>query len=306
MLLGQQIQKVEISICTWNRAQLLEPALRSVSRLFVPDPIQLSVIVVDNGSTDKTSDVLSDFQKDPFFQQHPLRIIRESRQGHCFARNAAIDAAEGDLLIWTDDDVEVSSNWIQEYVQSAEQRPEFSFWGGPILPEFTAGKPVWIREQWSKIKGCFAARDLGPEPVEFHSKRLPYGANFAVRTDIQKQFRFDEELGRKGSHVLGEDEIDLLARLLADGLKGRWVPEAKLKHIIPPERATEKYVYDYFVGQGQRLARLNPIGNPRQLAKEARWNYYCYLVKRPFLKSDVWIGHMLHSALCKGKSESVE
>ena len=85
--------------------------------------------MVDNGSTDHTQQVLERFES----QNFPIQTIEEPRQGHSICRNRAIEAANGDFLIWTDDDVVVSQNWLVSYAAAFSQRPDVSFWGGPIL-----------------------------------------------------------------------------------------------------------------------------------------------------------------------------
>ena len=70
---------------------------------------------------------------------------------------------------------------------------------------------------------------------------------------MQRANLFDPDLGRRADAVLGEDELELMRRLLAAGHQGRWVPGAVVEHLIPADRASAKYVYDYFVGQGRNL-----------------------------------------------------
>ena len=300
---ANEIRKVDIAVCTWNRSDLLTKTLASFSNLSIEPSVRLRIIIVDNNSTDSTPEVIQAFQDSDFASINPVVALRETRQGHTYSRNCAVDAADSDLIIWTDDDVEVSSDWVAKYVEAANQNPEVAFWGGEIVPKFETELPKWIEENWDAVKGCFAIREFSGD-MELDVTRLPYGANFSIRTAVQKQHRFDESLGRRGNEVLGEDELDLFRRLLAAGLRGQWVPGAGVKHYIPASRVSEKYVCDYFVGQGRALVAT---GNPwhedlELLVKEAKSERQKYKLKRWVSGSQVWVSHMLRSALAQGQA----
>ena len=301
------ITKVDIAICTWNRQALLARTFRSLGNLEIPSQVQLSFLIVDNNSTDQTPQVIEEFRSSKLGRQHNVVALHESRQGHTFSRNRAVASAAGELMIWTDDDVNVPTDWVAKYVQAANASPEYMFWGGAIKPKFLDDTPAWIAENWEILKGCFAFRDLGDECIELTASRLPYGANFAIRTKVQKQFSFDCDLGRRGDVVLGEDELDLMRRLIGEGHRGAWVPDAGVEHLIPQERATEKYVFDNFVGHGRTLvAKGQPWHeNAKRMKREFTLEHLKYKAKRRISASPVWVGHMVRSALAKGQFEAM-
>ena len=238
-----ETEKIDLVICTWNRADLLKKTLDSVKRLIVPFQIQLRVVLVDNGSTDQTQDVIRDFAADEkFTKRHKVLALEESRQGHTHARNKALESLDSDLLIWTDDDVLLDAFLVQRYVEFADSNQQAAFLGGKIVPDFEVPPEDWITENWDKLKGCFAERDLGDEPLSFSKEVLPYGANFAIRSAVQKQFPFNVELGRRGEQVNGEDELDMMRWVIDAGYEGRWVPGASVEHFIDRSRMTELWV----------------------------------------------------------------
>ena len=200
--MSAEIRKVDIAVCTWNRPALLASTLDSFSKLSVETSIRLRIIIVDNNSTDSTPEVIQAFESSEFAKSNAVVALKEAQQGHTFSRNCAVDAADSDLMIWTDDDVEVPRDWVTKYVEAANQNPEITFWGAEIAPKFENEIPKWIHENWDTLKGCFAVREFAGE-LELDLSRLPYGANFAVRTATQKEFRFNESLGRRGEEVLG-------------------------------------------------------------------------------------------------------
>ena len=95
---------VSLIIPTHNRSELLKGGLESVARLRVPDRALLEVIVVDNNSVDGTSAMVLGLQASyPF----PLTYIFEPQAGVSYARNSGIAKAQGEILVFMDDDQEL-------------------------------------------------------------------------------------------------------------------------------------------------------------------------------------------------------
>jgi glycosyltransferase involved in cell wall biosynthesis len=99
---------ISVIICTRNRSDHLRKTLRSVHRLDCPDGAEVEIVLVDNGSTDRTADVMTDFRPDRF----PVQVVRQPERGAANARNAGLRAARGDILLFTDDDVWLPPSWI--------------------------------------------------------------------------------------------------------------------------------------------------------------------------------------------------
>ncbi len=295
-------RSVEVAICTWNRADLLGPTLASVLATQVPDGWQRRLIVVDNNSTDATPQLIKSFCK----THTELVPLVETKQGHSRARNCAVSHSRGDLIVWTDDDVEVPGDWLIRYIEAAESNPNQSFWGAAIKPHFVAGKPDWIAENWEAVSGCFAERELGQQPVRFKKELLPYGANFALRGDLQRAFPFNTNYGRSGTALMGEDELDLMRRLIDAGNAGAWVPNNAIQHIIPVDRATTRYVWRYFVGQGRRLG-LRESNRAWKLRVATHWHALRYrLAKRLHAPSPAWFAHLARWGLAQGRLNSLQ
>jgi len=292
------VNSVDIAICTWNRAALLRQTLESVCKLRIPEGCVWRVIVINNNSTDNTDQVLESFRK-----RLPLVTATEPEQGHTIARNLAVKLSTADLIMWTDDDVVVSEDWVWRTVEAADRFPEAAFFGGPIRPNFPAGQPDWIDANWETLRGCFAERDLGDNPVVLDKTCLPYGANFSVRGDIQRANTFSNALGRRGDSCVGEDELELMRRLCDQGMTGRWVHEAPVHHMITPERASAGYVGAYFAGQGRILAsRGNSWTTSRtSLWIQEYWHRVMYQLKRGITSSPVWLGHLARAGLAHGQ-----
>ena len=288
------MMRYTIAICTYNRAALLERTLTSLSQVVGIQAAGIEVVVVDNHSPDRTAQVIEAWQP-----KLPLRYCHESQQGHCFARNCAVHEAQGDVMLWTDDDVQLDPDWLNAYRQAIESDPAATFWGGPIEPLFLSPPPRWVQQNWSRLAGCYAARDLGSQPRELDAEHLPYGANFAVRTETFRQFPFNTQLGRRGASLMGDDERDFLWRLLQDKHLGRWVPQARLQHLIPADRLSLRYVAGYFAGQAavQSRAGTAPAFSSAELVQAVRHHWLGWQLTRLWAPSAVWLNHWIKLAM---------
>lgn len=99
---------ISIIICTSSRATFLRDTLASLANVRVPDDAPCELIVVDNASTDDTPAVVQGC----VLPNMPVRSIREERRGKGHAYNAGLAAVRGSVLLLTDDDVRLPSDWI--------------------------------------------------------------------------------------------------------------------------------------------------------------------------------------------------
>jgi len=117
---------VSVVITTYNRCQLLQSTLDSVFRQTYPS---FEVLVVDDGSTDRTADFLT-----PLSTIGKIRYITQKNQGVSAARNAGIAEARGTYLSFLDDDDIWPPDKLAWQVAYMETHPELSIVGGAHLP----------------------------------------------------------------------------------------------------------------------------------------------------------------------------
>lgn len=238
--------KVTVGICTWNRAELLDSTLTSLAQVEVPDGVTWQVIVADNNSTDHTPEII-----DRHTERLPLTSIFVGRQGKSHALNAIVERLDGDLVLWTDDDVLFAPGWLAAYVETARHYPGADFFGGAITPRFLGPEPAWLRPAWRDLAAAFGERHLGDKPLVIERRRLPFGANLGVRVDLQKEFRFDPDLGRCGEFLLTGEETDMVLRWLHAGHVGIWTPWAHIEHLLTPDRMELEYLTRLFFSNGE-------------------------------------------------------
>jgi hypothetical protein len=232
------VTDVTVAICTWNRAALLDRTLTRLRDLRVPAGLTWEVVVVDNNSTDDTQAVLLKHAAGPL----PLTALKETKQGHSNARNCAVAAARGKLVLWTDDDVLVGPDWLARIVAAADKYPNAEFFGGPVRPWFETPPPAWLGDNLDLFGVCFALIDHGPETRRLAFGEYAYGANVAFRKSVMDRYPFDPALGRVGTQLSSGDDTRVQDQVVAAGGHGVWVGDAAVDHFLPAARMTVVYV----------------------------------------------------------------
>lgn len=119
--------RISIIIPTYNRASQLALCLESLTKQDYKEKFEL--VIVDDGSTDNTKEVIGSF-----FKQHKKRIdvkyLHQKNQGCAAARNTGIQHAQGEYLFFTDDDCIVPPNWITRILEGFKKYPRASAVGG--------------------------------------------------------------------------------------------------------------------------------------------------------------------------------
>jgi glycosyltransferase involved in cell wall biosynthesis len=220
-----------IIVCTHNRAELLEPSLLSI--LGDQASVRWELIVVDNASTDQTEAVVArcrDRAADLRFE-----YLVEKQLGLSHARNRGIDAAEGEYLLFTDDDVLVQRGWIDALCAGFSGADVVGV-AGRILPNWPSPPPRWLAGRHS---GLLALTDFGDDPRDLMEGEVPVGANMAIRASALGGVRtpFDPRLGNQGSDQFAYEEFDLFLQLRKRG-RLTYRPDSVVLHQIAPERMT--------------------------------------------------------------------
>jgi glucosyl-dolichyl phosphate glucuronosyltransferase len=244
-----------IAICTFNRAESLRRTLDSLVAMRIPHDLAWELIIVNNNSTDHTDYVINEY-----LERLPLRPESEPQPGLSNARNRAIDAAKGDYIVWTDDDVVVDAGWLTAYVEAFRRWPEAAVFGGRITPRYEAPVEKWVIESEAVLEGPYAIRDFGDHvhPLSADDEdHFPFGANYAIRALEQRGFRYDPKLGPAPNSIGNQDETDVIHRLLGSGATGYWIPEAMVEHCIGRDRQTVRYIAAYYEAWGETLAFRN-------------------------------------------------
>jgi len=174
---------VTIAICTYNHSASLRETLQALASSRVPENLDCELVIVDNASTDQTAEVIRSYKPGNL----PVRYIYEARRGQCFARNAAIASARGDVILFTDDDVRVPQNWIEGMCSPLLTGAVHAVAGGvKVAPHLQRPWMEWIHRAW------LASTDY----INMDEPPSMVGANMAFRKKVFERVpMFDTELG---------------------------------------------------------------------------------------------------------------
>ncbi len=196
-----------IVVPTRNRAGYLRVCLESMRAQQVDAPFE--VVVVDDGSTDSTPAVA---------EAAGAKLVRTEARGPNAARNAGLEGAAGELVVFVDDDVDAPPGWLAAYLAGAERHPEADAFGGPIRARFEGRAPRSCGREPAPI----TTLDLGPEDRE---AEFVWGANMAIRRRaFDRLGTFDETLPQFG------EEEEWLTRLRDAGGTVVYLANARLDH----------------------------------------------------------------------------
>src|ERR1044071_715306 len=179
-------------IPTRNKCLFLARTLASLSR---QSEMRFEVVVVDDGSDDDTRDVARRFASDL-----DLRYIRRAHKGRAAARNAAVHAARGDLLIFCDDDRLAARDFVRDHAAAHGAGAE------PLVP---LGRQRGILTLWSRdwnLAATAVADAIAARPI-IATQLAQARAELVSIDDIRE--RLDEAISLHGldepwwvSHVL--------------------------------------------------------------------------------------------------------
>jgi glucosyl-dolichyl phosphate glucuronosyltransferase len=255
------IGSISVLICTYNRAELLGQTLEALSRAITPDRCAVEIVVVDNNSTDDTAAVV---RQAAASAPWPVQYVHEQQQGKSFALNAGLSVAQGDVIALTDDDVIPSADWLVRIASNFRSADEVVFVFGKVLPRWTVPPPpelvtVRARDIW----GPLALVDYGDETIRydaatFGTRRLPVGANLAIRRDaIERIGGWRTDLGKVNNTLIAGEDHELCVRLFRAGLySGIYDPAVSVRHLVPASRLTRRYFRRWFYWHGRTKARM--------------------------------------------------
>ncbi len=248
---GRKLE-VSIIISTYNRCKLLPAALESILAQN-SDDVSYEVIVVDNNSTDETRRVVELFAK---HAKVSVRYIFEKRQGLSFGRNAGIVAASAPVIVFTDDDVCVSPDWMVNIKRAFDRHPEIGFVGGKVLPQWNSEPPSWLtNHHWSPL----ALQDHGDSSFHVSSERpiCLVGANLAFRRGVFEQIGlFAPEFQRVKGSVGSMEDLEFESRYYRSGGCGLYEPSVIVSAPVDLKRLEKDYHRKWHTGHGQFSAKL--------------------------------------------------
>jgi glycosyltransferase involved in cell wall biosynthesis len=239
---------VQISaiICTRNRADYLRKAVQSlVDQTLSKDLYE--IIVVDNGSTDNTGQVVEEFDSPN------LRYIYEPVPGLSKARNTGWQNAQGEYIAFLDDDAVADPHWLERYVsafRTSEVMPGSI--GGRANPIWEIPQPDWLSDRMLTILSVYHWSD---EFAPLKDDQWVAGCNIAYPREVLEEIDgFREDLGRIGNRLLSGEESFVRLQLDKRGYASMYHPDIIIGHHVSPGRLQKSWFRRHGYGAGQTEA----------------------------------------------------
>lgn len=267
---------ISIVIATRNRQHLLAETLQALAQQSWPRE-GFEIVIADNGSTDDTCAVVEAVAASPGAPSITYLYVREP--GKSVAVNQALGAARGDLLVFTDDDVEPEPQWL-ERLHAAAAETNADFVAGRILPRWEVEPPDWMSPA---LYGVLAIPDSGncrlPIGSGGKTRVMPIGANMAVRAHVIARIGgLRTDLGKLAGTLRTGEDHEFFLRMMQAGYRGVYEPTAVVRHWVPRDRLERRYCRRWLYENGRDVARLETLhtspvprllGVPRYLWRQA-------------------------------------
>ncbi|MCU1504971.1 MAG: glycosyl transferase family protein [Ilumatobacteraceae bacterium] len=233
--------EVTVLVCTRDRGDSIQSTVRSI---LASRHKSFELLVIDQSSDTATSSALSHYKDDG-----RLSYVQSKSAGLSIARNLGLELARGDVVLMTDDDCEVPSDWL-EVMQEALNRYSAvalvfcSVVSGPFDADvgFIPGRLVS-----DVLIGAFSRREL----------TLGIGAGMGLRRSAALAAGgFDPLLGA-GAFFRGGEEHDLAYRLLLKGEQIYCISGTEVVHHgFRTHGEGGGLISGYMLGYGAVLAKL--------------------------------------------------
>lgn len=197
-----QAPSFSVVVCSYNGAQRIKSCLSSLLNLNYPD---YEILVVDDGSTDNTSEVVREYEA--------VRLIQTEHAGLSAGRNRGAREARGEIIAYTDDDCQPDSEWLH-WLAHAFTKGGWDACGGPNLPPRSADMLHGADGMIDEV--VVASAPGAPSHVlvsDNEAEHLP-GCNLAVRKSVWQAVG-----GFRERYRIAGDDVDFCWRLQEAGLR---------------------------------------------------------------------------------------
>lgn len=244
---------VSVVLCTYSLdryAEFQEAAESILDQTY--DETELVILV------DGTEEVYDRITTD--YETHAQTIIHcnEKNRGLSYSRNIGAKLANGDIVVFIDDDAVAASDWIDQIVGAYERYNALAV-GGQMVPDWLSGKPEYLPEEYYFLIGVTYR---GFRETEGYVRNT-FSSNLSFDKNTFEQLGgFKTRMGKQGENNLQGGETELCVRLKREtGERVVYVPDATVEHKIYDYRTDRRWLLERAFWQGyskRRMAEIDP------------------------------------------------
>lgn len=304
-------RKIAIGIATRERLRLLDGCLDSLTRIKMPERVELCLIVVENNDRLTVEPVVENFKlamKASGKERLPVYLDIEPEIGLPPARNKVMDiamAAGCEFLAFLDDDEQARPDWLVELIK-VQQSTGADLVGGPVwrkcdpLSKFSLFQKMICRallRHYNKTK-----------PRKMRRTSIIATGNWLCRMQFAKKnsLRFDASL-----QLTGSEDVKFDKDLLAAGGSKAWAEKAVVEELITADRTSLYYIFTreretqktlYVIKEKYRKGYLRAIG---EIASMMLFGVLFRLILVPFDNGRSFVKVVMKAGRLTGHIEAV-
>ncbi len=223
-----QSDNISICVCTYKRAEMLSRVIEGILGQITEDNFTFEIIIIDNDSRHSAKELVEEFQ-----QKSSVTIIYdcEPEQNISLARNRAIANANGNIIVFIDDDEFPEKRWLLDLYLA---KNTFIVDGvlGPVIPYFKNTPPKWLIRSGLCNRTTFKTGTILRDSKYMRTGNVLFAKEILNSTEIP----FNIKHGLTG----GEDG-NFFEYMLNKGYLFVWCNEAKVHEEVPENRQTLGY-----------------------------------------------------------------
>ncbi len=246
------IDGISIVICCHNSEERIPKVLQNLLEQEYDSGINWEVLLIDNASKDRTSEVARELWDHPEIE---LRTIDEPNPGLSNARQKGLAEARFEIVSLIDDDNWVEKHWVEKVYRHMAENPNIGILGGRGEADFEEEAPAWFTD----FQDAYA---VGPQAEQSgRHYTILYGAGLNIRKSAWEHLKsnnFEFLLSdRKGTSLSSGGDSELCLAALCAGYELYYDEDLRFVHQMPAGRVQ----WDYLIKLQKAFGRAAPVAN---------------------------------------------
>lgn len=236
---------IDLVICTYNNASLLQEVLDAIAQQRVSPDVDWGVLVVNNNCTDETPAIVEQYIKSG--QIPNLRMVQEPVQGLTPARVCGVNNTTANWIAFVDDDCVLRKDWVEQAARFAASHLDCGAFGGRVVLTWESPPPPFVL----KYGYSFAEQEHG---MTVQQRDCLVGAGMVVSRNALFACHWNSRqlmTDRIGKKLISGGDVEMALRIRSAGYLLWYTPDCELKHIIPQRRISETYLKAMNFGLGK-------------------------------------------------------